>query len=200
MRLILSGLLVAVGASIGGDQTPDGLPAQIIFPLEQRLHNTGGRDGAGLCVFTSIEHSARWQNVPQLVGFQKWMTSRPGGGHPQKVDQMIEAICKERGLPKPSYIQVQNGDLEVLKQACESGRMPAITYCVSATGRYGGKRVAHMISLIHCDGKWFGCLDNNMEKEIEWLNEAEFKKTYTGMGGGWCVILLSAGSPPDPKN
>ena len=67
-------------AKVGGDSAPDGTPVQIDMPQNLRMHNTGGRDGSGLCVFTSINHAAIWQNVAQLKDFQKWMKSKPGGG------------------------------------------------------------------------------------------------------------------------
>lgn len=187
-------------ASVNGDNPPDGSVSQVTLPQDQRLHNKGGSDGAGLCVFTSIDHSARVGNVPALVGFRDWMTKRPGGGYPQKVDQMIQAICKERGVPVPAYVQVEGDDLEVLQKACESGRMPAITYSVSPTKRYNGQWIAHMVSLTYSDGTNWGILDNNYEKEIEWLNTTEFKRSYYGKAKGWAVILINPGLPPDPKN
>lgn len=200
MRLLVSAFLLAIGASVGGDQTPDGLPAQIILPTSQRMKNVGGSDGAGLCVFTSLAHSARHQNVFQLVDFQAWMKTKPGGGYPEKVDQMIDRLCREKGYTKPTYIQVSKLDLEALKRACESGRMPAITYSWSPTGRYGGKKIAHMTNLVHAANGHWGVLDSNMPDTVEWMNEQEFVKSHSGMGGAWFVILLQPGSPPDPRN
>lgn len=189
-------------ASLGGDITPDGQPCHVVLPFDQRMKNLGGSDGAGLCVFTSNEHSGRAQNIPELIGFQKWMTRRPGGGYPQKVDQMLAAFCKEKGVAVPAYIQVEGLDLEVIRKACQSGRMPGTTYSWSATGRYGGQWIAHMVNTVHADDKWFGILDNNYIDQIEWLNEVEYKKTYYGrsFGGqparGWSVIFLAPGMPP----
>jgi hypothetical protein len=36
------------------------------LPGELQKRNVGGRDGAVLCVFTSVMHSARYQNEPRL--------------------------------------------------------------------------------------------------------------------------------------
>lgn len=199
------------GATVGGKLAPDG-KTEINCDLPGNLHmkNTGGMgprgpgSGAGLCVFTSIEHSSHWQNVDALKGFQQWMTHKPGGGHPQKVDQMIEAFCKERGLAKPDYLQVEGKDLEILKLACKTGRMPAVTYGVSPSGRYSGKTIAHMVSLPHADDQFFCVLDNNYieprEGAYEWMTPQEFLKAYTSGGGGWAVILLDPGPPPVPRN
>lgn len=203
MQELLMVAALLVGAVSGPPVVPETkAPAQASIPARYWTKNVGGRDGAGLCVFTSIQHSAVRQNVPFFADFQAWMRSKPGGGYPQKVDAMIREKCEKAGKPIPPYLQIKNNDLEILRQACKSGRMPAVTYCVSATGRYGGQRIAHMVSLIHADEKWFGILDNNYvgADQIEWLNEEEMRRTYTGMGGGWSFIWLNEGPPPTPSN
>src|SRR5262245_53923587 len=78
------GVLVAALAE-GGPLAPDGkTEVTCDIPVELRQKNTGGWDGAGLCVFTSIEHSARFQNERRLWDFQKNMRSERGGGYPEK--------------------------------------------------------------------------------------------------------------------
>ncbi len=201
--LFLALAAVMVGAQVGPDQLPgSNVPAQASIPTRYWTKNTGGSNGAGLCVFTSIQHSAVRQNIAILRDFQKWMRSRPGGGYPQKVDRMIAEKCSGANVARPSYLQVVNNDLDILRAACKSGRMPGVTYCFSPSGRYGGQRIAHMVSLIHADQKWFGILDNNYvgPGQIEWLTEKEFYATYTGGGGGWAWIGLNEGPPPRPKN
>lgn len=195
------------GASLGGNVAPDGTPVQIDLPPDRHVRNTGGMgprgpgSGAGLCVFTSIQHAADWQGVEILQDFQKWMMSKPGGGHPSKVAKMIRQKCQEAGRPEPAYVQITGGDLAMLKLACKTGRMPGVTYCVSPAGRYGGRRISHMVSLMHADdrGNW-SIMDNNYPKSFEWMTEQEFRRTYTGGGGGWAVILLDPGPPPVPRN
>jgi hypothetical protein len=202
----VGGLDQTAGATIGGRVHNDGTELQCDLPGDFHLKNCGGSDGSGLCVFTSISHSARWQNVAVLEGFRDWMRKHPGGGYPQKVDRMIAEICNEKGVPPPSYLQVEGDDLEVLKTACRSGRMPGVTYSYSPTGRYGGQRISHMVSLVHADDRHFVILDNNFpgragqENTYEWMTPAEFKKTYTGGRSGWAVILLDPGPPLPPHN
>jgi hypothetical protein len=154
-------------------------------------------------VFTSISHSARWQNVPLLEDFQGWMKKHPGGGYPEKVDEMITQIAREKNLPRPDYIQVEGEDIEILKAACKSGRMPGVTYTYSPTGRYNGQHIAHMVSLVHADDKHIAILDNNYPGDAcyEWMAPEEFKKVWCGNGkNGWAVILLSPGPPLPPHN
>ena len=193
--------------NVGSDTAPDGkTEVQCDLPTELRLKNKGGSDGrggpgtgSGLCVFTSINHSAHWQNVDALKDFRDWMTKLPGGGDPEKVDRMIEKKCKELGMPKPEYIQVERADLDILLLALKTGRMPSITYAYSPTGRYNGKRISHMVSLVHLDDKWAGVLDNNYPDALEWLTPDQLRKTFK-QGSGWCVILLAPPPPPVPKN
>jgi hypothetical protein len=80
--------------------------------------------------------------------------------------------------------------------------MPAVTYSFSPSGRYGGQRIAHMVSLVHADERWFCVLDNNYigADAYEWLSPQEFARTYAHGGQGWSVILLDPGPPPLPRN
>jgi hypothetical protein len=190
-------------AKVGGNLAPDGkTEIHCDLPGDQHLQNKGGSDGAGLCVFTSVDHSARWQNIPALVGFRDWMTKYPGGGWPEKLDKMIARLCQERGLPKPDYVQVENlKDLEILRLACRTGRMPAVTYERSPTGRYSGQRIAHMVSMPHCDGQHVAVLDNNYPgpTRYEWMTPEEFIRVCNPRGY-WAVVLLPPPPPPPPTN
>ncbi len=189
-----------IGASVGGQVGPDGkTEIACDLPGDLHRHNVSSR-GQGCCVQTSIGHSARWQNVPALIDFQTWVQKKglPGGAYPGAIDQRIPACAKDRGFPTPEYIQVQGGDLEILKAACKAGRMPGVTYSKSPTGRYGGQRISHMVSLVSADDNWFVVLDNNFPgaSSYEWMSAAEFAKAYAP---GWAVILLNPPPPPPPK-
>lgn len=192
-----------VGASVGGPVHPDGTEIACDLPGHLHRRNTSSR-GLGNCVFTSIHHAALWQCVPALEEFPKWLIEKgiEGGGYPQKVDALIPKISQDRGLPTPGYIQVEGKDLEILKLAIATGRMPCVTYSFSPTGRYGGGRIAHMVNLVHADDQHFVVLDNNYPgyDAFEWLTPAEFLKTYTGGSQGWSVILLDAPIPMPPTN
>jgi len=172
----------------------NGVVAAVDLPVSQHMKNTGGSDGAGLCVFTSVEQAARWQNVRELEGFQSWMTRRPGGGWPAKLDQMIEQYCASVGQKAPSYIQHTGGDADILDLAIKTGRMPCVTYA----GRddfYKG-RIAHMVNLAHLDDRTAAIIDNNRPGVWVWMSRDEFMARWRDMRGGWAVVLLA--SPPPP--
>jgi hypothetical protein len=193
-----------VQAKVGGKLSPDGDEIQIDLPGNLHRKNTSSA-GLGLCVFTSIHHAAIWQSVPQLQEFPKWIIENkiPGGGHPQKVTDLITKISKARHMPEPEYVQVQGADTSVLKLALASGRMPCVTYNHSPTGRYSGQNILHMVNISHGTDKWFAVLDNNYigETNYEWMSPTEFNGTYAPGGrGGWSVILLNPGPPPIPRN
>lgn len=184
-----------VGGSVGGrDNT-----IQCDLPGDLHQKNTGGSDGAGLCVFASMRHAGRWQNDAAFEGLFDWMRHHPGGGYPEKVTKMLDQYCKEKGIPKPQYIQVEGKDLEILRLACKTGRMPCVTYSRSPTGRYGGSRIAHMVNIVRCDDEAVWVLDNNYigESNYEKLSPAEFQKVYAP---GWAIILLNPAPPPVPRN
>ncbi len=191
------------GAKVGGNRNEDGTEIACDLPGELHQKNTGGSDGSGLCVFASMRHSGRWQNDPLFAELFDWMRRHPGGGYPEKVAKMLTACAREKGFAVPKYVQVESNDLDVLKAACRSGRMPGVTYGRSPTGRYGGQSISHMVSLVHADDKHFVVLDNNYPgaDKYEWMTPAEFSRAYSATGGkGWAVILLTAPPPPPPRN
>jgi len=204
--LIFGAFVVAGGAArVGGNVSPDG-STEIGCDLPARLHlrNTGGSDGLGLCVFTSIAHGARWQNLALLEDFRDWMKSRPGGGWPEKVDRMIAAIAAEKKQPVPEYLQLQGGKelFPIFRAALESGRMVQVTYSFSPTRRYGGAKISHMVSLVGLTDRWAVILDNNYPggDNYEWMSVDQFAATFTGGRAGWAFILLNGGPPPLPHN
>jgi hypothetical protein len=199
----------AATASVGGPKHGDGSEVQCDLPDDMHVRNRGGSDTLGLCVFASMKVAGHWQNEVVFREIFEFMFTRPGGGWPAKVDQMVAEYCKAHRQPKPDYLQIETTDLALLRQACRTGRLPAVTYAHSPTGRYRGERIAHMVSLLAAgvgkgpDGRgWWVILDNNMpgEKQLEWMSEADFRRTWTGGSNGWAIILLKPGPPPVPKN
>ena len=194
-----------VGAAVGGTSAPDGsmeIHCDLPGPLHRR--NTTSR-GQGCCVWTSIHHSALYQNEPILQELPKYIQSKnyPGGSYPEYVERVIKEICKEKGVPLVPYVQVENSkDLEPLKLACRNGRMVAITYSRSPTGRYGGGSISHMVSLPHCCDKWAAVLDNNYigADAYEWMDPEKELIGVANRGGYWAVILLNPGPPMPPRN
>lgn len=206
-RALLSAVLLAAAAfagdpsfgvlAEGGPVAPDG-KTQVAcdVPVELRQKNTGGRDGAGLCVFTSIEHAARYQNEHRLWNFQRDMTGEPGGGYPQKVDAMIRKYG-----PGTRYIQHTGGDLEFLRAAIATGRCPGVTYA-GRDMHYGSRsRIAHMVNLVYLDQDQACILDNNFigANQLVWMNADEFRSRWLDMSGGWAVVILTPPPPPVPR-
>jgi hypothetical protein len=197
LLLIAAGGLQAPAASsqIAGRISPDGKEEiQCDLPSQEHLKNVAGRDGSGLCVFSSLEIAGHWQNVAELRGFQKKMQSEQGGGWPEKVDAMVAKYA-----PHTKYLQYNGADPAVLKLALKTGRMPAVTYGYSP--RYGG-RVAHMVNLVHLSAHWAAVLDNNFpgEDRYEWMAPTEFYRRWQMNGGGWAIVLLAPPPPPIPIN
>lgn len=195
---------VVEAAAVGGLTSPDGLEEIACdLPREFQLKNVGGTDGAGLCVWASMQHTATWQQIAAIDGVFKFMQSQRGGGWPSRVDQIVPLMAKRNGQQPPDYLQVENRDpLAMLKLACKTGRMPGVTYSYSPTGRYGGGQIAHMVSLVHASDKWFAILDNNFPGTIEWMDPATFLKVHTrnGRENGWHYTFLADPPPPPPVN
>ncbi len=110
-----------IPSPLAGPTGPDGkTEVTCDLPVSERMRNTGGRDGAGLCVFTSVQNAARYQNETRLANFQADMRKEPGGGYPAKVDTMIAKYGK--GTP---YLQYEGKDPAVLRTALPRDACPA---------------------------------------------------------------------------
>ena len=123
------------GGAVSGPRGPDGTTVQCDLPGELQRRNTTSR-GQGCCVWTSIHHAALWQNVPAFVEAPKWVQSRnlPGGAYPGAVQQHLPAMAKERGAATPAFLNYEGSDLDMLRLACRTGRMPG-TRLVAGTLR-----------------------------------------------------------------
>jgi hypothetical protein len=182
----------------GGPVSPDGTRATVDIPAARHIRNVGGSDGAGLCVFTSIQLGADWQNVRELDGFREWMRRRPGGGWPEKVDQMLSQFCRERGATVPAYVQHTGGDEAFLERALATRRAVCVTYA----GRddfYRGP-IAHMVNLVYLDATRAAIIDNNRPGVWVWMTRAEFLQRWRAMQGGWAFVLLAPPPPPHKAN
>lgn len=208
---------VAEGFAPNGP-THDGTRAVVDLPASQHMRNTGGigpggpGTGAGLCVFTAIEIGSRWSNIAVLSGLQKYMTTREGGGYPEKLDAVLRSFCSSKGLAIPAYVQHTGGDEEFLDRAIATRRAVGVTYA-GMDDFYSGP-IAHMVTLVHLDEKWAAIIDNNRPGVWVWMTRAEFLRRWRGLddrgnkiyvrvgrqsvelGGGWGVVLL--GPPPPP--
>lgn len=172
----------------------DGVEVTCDIPEEFRQHNVGGKDGAGLCVFTSIEYCARFQNEKRLWDLQKQMRQEPGGGYPEKVDAMIKKYA-----PGTPYLQYQGNDPTFLEEVLKTGRAVAVTYN-GRDPRYHNQKIAHMVTLVHLDDKYACILDNNFEKEYYWMPRKDFLDRWKGGQEGWAVALLYPPPPGPPRN
>lgn len=186
---------------LGGPVSPDGkVEVQADLAVDVRTENCGGSDGAGLCVFSSGGHSARFQNVPLLVNFRDFMRSYPGGGYPTKVDKYIALAASKAGLPAPVYANYEGKDLNVLRAALASGRMPAVTYN-GHDPHYKGS-ISHMVNLVALTGDWACVLDNNFigANELVWMTPEQFSARWCGGGNGWALLFFAPAPPPVPHN
>lgn len=181
-----------------------GVEVDCDLPNFRHMKNVGGRDGAGLCVFTSIEHLLDWHHMTKHLGFRKFMQGELGGGWPEKVTKMLRKYCEDKHIDMPDILQVTNGNIDLLAEAVQSGHMAGVTYCKSPTGRYDGATIAHMVNCVAArvgPEKLWAILDNNYPGTIEWMDEATFKRIWNGNGGGWFIVLLNQPDPPPvPRN
>jgi len=169
------------------------------LPEPQHLRNRGGSDGVGLCVFASIAHAGLYQNEPLAASLFEYMTTRPGGGYPEKVTDVFRSAARDKGEAAPGYVQHTGGDEAFLRLALRTGRYPCVTYS-GADGVFYRSRVAHMVNLVRLDATWAVIHDNNYPGRYLWMEPAEFLARWRDMGGGWAVVLLRSPPPPVPTS
>jgi hypothetical protein len=171
------------------------------LPVSEQLRNRGGRDGAGMCVMTSIEMAARWQGIDSLLGLRDWCANEPGGAWPEKVDRQLHSFCRQRGIAVPAYLQYEGRNPESILNLCErTGRMACVTYGYSP--RYG-RPIAHMINCVKFGAHWAVGLDNNFpgDGNFEWMTQSEFLRRIKHPGGtAWIFVWLAPPPPPVPHN
>lgn len=163
----------------------DGQEVQIDLPADILKRNIASK-GVGCCVFRSINYCGLWQNVPQVIDLPEKMVQAgiEGGGWPEKVDRIMKQFA-----PDVPYLQIQNGDWDVVRLALKTGRCVAITY-----------GSAHMVCLVKLENG-AGCYrDNNKvgPNELEWGSEQLIMR-HSGGSRFWAVVLLAPRPPAPPR-
>jgi len=209
--VFLTALLTPAGANVYQSRPTDGAASTTTDPIKgsvrvrndlpNRFHlrNTGGSDGAGLCVFASISHSARWQDIDGLKDMMEWMRRYPGGGYPDKVDAMIERkLGPSHNL---NYIHAYGERaVPLIRRAARHGYLVCVTY---GYGERYGESINHMVNMAHLDDQWAVILDNNFPNSWEWMSPEEFKARADwgtrGAGELWAIIFVTNPQPPVPR-
>lgn len=187
---------------------PDGTEPEIDYPDEQWMKNIGSkRDGAGMCVFTSFEHSCRWAGLEEFRGFRDWCAAGyPGGGYPEKLAKLVKAYCDAKRIPPEVFdpnrqvVQIDGVSaktVELIEAALQQNLLPCVTLYHSP--RYGGGTIYHMVNCAHLDGERAAILDNNF-KPLEWASRSETIRRMSLSGRLWAVVVLVPGPPRLPWN
>ena len=177
----------------------------------QQFANTGSRlDGAGLCVFTSMEMAARYQGLEQMRGFRNFVAEHfTGGGWPDRTDKVLQAWWKFKGIEPVLYYQYEGRDPEPVMEVLDrTRRMACITYGWSP--RYG-QPIAHMVCAPRFNGDYGVVLDNNFvatkeadgsynEGVFEWMPKAELiRRMKLGTGSAWVFAWMPPPPPPPAR-
>jgi len=191
-------------ASFINSKSHDGEELSCDLPGSFHMKNIGSaKDGAGMCVDSSIEMAAVWQGLDEYKGFRNYWASVEGGGNmPSGVDRQVKAWCAKKGIPLTPYVQYQGKDPRPILELCDkTGRMACITYGYSP--RYGPGVIYHMTCCPKFSGKYAVCLDNNFpgEESYEWMSLDEMVNRVKFAGGsGWVFVWLVPSPPPIPHN
>jgi hypothetical protein len=135
-----------------------------------------------------------------MRGLRDWCAKQPGGGYPAKVDRQLAAFCRDRGIPVPPYVQVEDATADDVKAVLATGRVACVTYGGRDGVRYRGP-IAHMVCSVHHDARYVALLDNNDVRAdaLLWMSPAEFEPRFKAMGGGWLFFWTAPPPPPVPR-
>jgi len=208
-------MMMLLMPAVGGQSTIAGRSYQgeevtCDLPAPEQMKNRGGRDGAGMCVLTSIEHAARWAGMREWRGLRDYVAEREaGGGWPEKVVQQLQSFAQAKGIRLPDYVQYEGDDPGAILALCDkTGRMASITYGYGP--RYQGA-INHMTNCVRFRGNFAVVLDNNFPgvESYEWMSGEELVRricTAAGPGGrpqrsrAWVHVWLTPPPPPPPRN
>lgn len=173
------------------------------LPGSQQFQNIGSKiDGAGMCVFSSIEMAALACGLEQMRGWRNWCAEKyRGGGWPEKVDQCLRDWFAYKNIPPIPYIQYEGKDPATFMALCEKTRRPfGMTYGYSP--RYG-RTIYHMVTGVMFRSKYGVVLDNNFpgEDRYEWVERDELiRRIMHPNGQAWLFCWLPPAPPLSPRN
>lgn len=192
--LIALGVPAGAGSELATGPVYKGVEAAIDLPMADHRKNEAGIDGAGLCVWASIEMAAKWENIRELADLWAHMKKQKGGGWPERVTKVLGELA-----PDLVVIQYEGDDPAILDAAIKSGRPPLVT--LGYGEYYKMQTIAHMVLLAHLDSQWAAIIDNNDPAHWTWMPREEFLKRWKHPSGkGWAVVLLAPPPPPPPTN
>lgn len=197
-RLVVAGLVAGSVAFAGGGvpngSTHENQSVDQDVPEAMRVKNTGGIDGAGLCVWASTEMAARYQNERRLIGVFKYMQGQRGGGWPERVDKIVT----ERA-PGLKYRQYLGSDIAFIREGIDSGRPVCVTYGYGEL--YNNRTIAHMVLCVGMSDSLTAILDNNDPDHIWWMPTDEFRRRFVHpRNQGWAFYTLAPPPPPVPHH
>ena len=163
---------------------PSGITAAAPIPVELHQRNTGGSDGAGLCVIASAKTAGAYLGwTAELQALWDEAKRRPGGYYDGKFDQLARDAA-----PGLRYAHYHGSNYEVLKRLSELGVPFGVT--MDTGDLYGGQRISHMVTGAHFDDQWTCHIDNNSPGLFTWTTRSEWeRRSKLGSGEFWLLAI-----------
>jgi len=150
-----------------------------------RQKNTGGSDGAGLCVIASATTAGRHEGVPGIDRLWEEAKKRPGGYYPEKLEKLVTEV-----LPGEKFGSYVGRDTKVVENLIRQGHVVGTT---TNTGSiYGGQRIHHMVDTVHLDGTSAAIVDNNKPEVEIWTDRSTYDERFVDGDEGWAFVWARA--------
>lgn len=178
------------------------------FPGSLYMSNIGSkRDGAGMCVATSITMLFRYLGLRPYYDFRDFAAREPGGAYSAKIDDQLRRYEKAKGITTPiRYLQYEGPDPGPILDAIDKANLP-FAHSYGWSPRYN-HRIAHMVANCKYNGALSAVLDNNPMSDFdpasahmfEWMPKEEMvRRAKLGGGNMWIFCCLEPPPPPCPK-
>ena len=176
-------------------RTPDldGHAASAPIPPELHQRNTGGSDGAGLCVIASMVTAGRHMGIDGRFLERLWANARkaPGGYDLTKLETLIHRTAAECGIKPPGYFSYIGTNPAAAERLSQLG----IPFGMTLTQAEYASAMHHMVTDIDFEASGLSALvDNNLPGRYRWM--AGKRRWVLAHDGG--VVWLFAWMPP-PK-
>lgn len=199
-------LIAALPIRVLGQSTPDhrgeyvtdrpeinGVTVNAPIPPEMHFKNTGGSDGAGLCVNTSMTIAGAFHGIADLWRLAQSSLmidsrARPGGSWPEKLEREL----KEH-YPDEQWFMWESPTTEQV----EAFNAQGLAVCTTTnTGRlYNYDYIYHYIVTIHLDSLWAMIVDSNDPGKYHIMPRAEYDRRAPNPEKVWGTVWLSGRVP-----
>lgn len=167
----------------------NGVRANAPIPPEMHFKNTGGSDGAGLCVDTSMTIAGAYHGIADLWKLTQSALmvdarANPGGSWPEKLERELKDH-----YPNEQWFMWESPTTEQVEAFNAQGL--AVCTTTNTGALYNYDYIYHYIVTIHLDDVFAMIVDSNDPGRYHAMPRAEFDRRAPNPDKMWATVWLS---------